>query len=239
MNTIRLFPDKMKILSGSMLKLIAVLTMLIDHIAAYLIPQKWVLFSIFGNNVTLYRVMRNFGRWAFPIFAVLLIEGFIHTRSRMKYGISLAAFALISEIPWNLVHSGTLFFQGQNVFFTLLLGFLGLCVLEHWQNRLLQGGALIALAMLAVLLRCDHSVVGYAFIMLMYALRDNELVRPLTAFLYSNHWWVLSAFLPISMYNGKRGFVKGKVLKYAFYAFYPVHLIVIYFVQLAVHYRYP
>lgn len=239
MHKIQLFPDKMRILSGSMLKLIAVITMLIDHIAAYLIPHKWVLFHIFGYDVTLYRVMRNLGRWAFPIFAVLLIEGFIYTHSRMKYGISLAAFALISEIPWNLVHSGTLFFQGQNVFFTLFLGFLGLCVLEHLQNRFLQIGALLALAVLAVVLRSDHSVIGYSFIMLMYALRENELVRPLTAFLFNNHWWVLSAFLPISLYNGKRGFVKGKVLKYAFYAFYPVHLIVIYFVQLAVHYRYP
>lgn len=235
MQKIQLFPDKMKILSGSMLKVIAVTTMLIDHVASYLIPQKWVLFTVFGYDVRLYRLMRNLGRWAFPIFAVLLIEGFLHTHSRLKYGISLAAFALISEIPWNLVHTGTLLFQGQNVFFTLFLGFLGMCVLEHLQNRFLQAGALLGLAVLSVLLRCDHSVLGFSFIMLMYALRENELVRPLTAFLYTNHWWVLSAFLPISLYNGKRGFIKGKVLKYAFYAFYPVHLIVIYFVQLAVH----
>ena len=239
MQKIQLFPDKMKILSGSMLKLIAVITMLIDHIAAYLIPHHWVLFTAFGYNITLYRIMRNLGRWAFPIFAVLLIEGFIHTHNRTKYGISLAVFALISEIPWNLVHSGTLFFQGQNVFFTLLLGFLGLCVLEHLQNHLLQAGALIALALLAVVLRSDHSAIGFAFIMLMYALREHEPVRPLTAFLFNNHWWVMSAFLPISLYNGKRGFVKGKVLKYAFYAFYPIHLFVIYLVQVAVHYRYP
>lgn len=116
MQKIQLFPDKMKILSGSMLKVIAVTTMLIDHVASYLIPQKWVLFTVFGYDVRLYRLMRNLGRWAFPIFAVLLIEGFLHTHSRLKYGISLAAFALISEIPWNLVHTGTLLYQGQNVF---------------------------------------------------------------------------------------------------------------------------
>lgn len=160
-----------------------------------------------------------------------MIEGFLHTRNRVRYGGSLLLFALISEIPWNLVHSGTLLFSGQNIFFTLYLGYLGICALEYLPHFMLKMGALVALAVLSVALRVDYSVGGYAFIILLYALRENELARPLTAFLLNNHWWTLSAFIPISLYNGKRGFVTGPVLKYAFYVFYPLHLFVIYLIK--------
>lgn len=234
MPSYRFLPNKMRILSGSALKLIAVITMLIDHIASHLVPKTWVLFSVFGIDVTLYRAMRNIGRWAFPIFCILMIEGFLHTRNRVRYGGSLLLFALLSEIPWNLVHSGTWLYAGQNIFFTLFLGYLGICAMEYLPHFLLKMGALAALAAASVVLRVDYSVAGYAFIVLLYALRENELARPLTAFLLTNHWWTLSAFIPISLYNGKRGFVKNPVLKYAFYVFYPLHLFVIYLIKFRV-----
>lgn len=228
----QLLPDKIKILSGSMLKLIAVITMLIDHIGGHLISPKLVLFSIAGHDFYLQPLMRGIGRWAFPIFCFLLIEGFLHTRNRRKYGINLFAFALISEIPWNLEHTGTWTFQGQNVFFTLFLGYLGLCVLAYWKKHpFLQIGSLIALAMLTVVLRTDFAPHGFVFIIMLYVMREHEIARPLTALLLNNQWWALSAFLPISLYNGKRGFVKGPVWKYAFYAFYPAHILAIYFIK--------
>ncbi len=225
-------PEKCKILSGSMLKLIAVITMVIDHVGGHLVSSKLVLFSVAGHNVYLQPLMRGVGRWAFPIFAFLLIEGFLHTRSRLKYGISLAVFALISEIPWNLEHSGSLFFAGQNVFFTLLAGYLGLCVIAYWKKHpVVQVLSLIALCALSSVLNFDFAFRGFAFIILLYGLRQNEILRPFSALVLNSHWWSLSAFLPISLYNGKRGFVKGKVLKYAFYVFYPAHLLVIYWLK--------
>lgn len=98
-----------KNVTGSTLKIIAIVTMLIDHTAAVLL----------GNNM----IMRMIGRIAFPIFIFLLIEGAIHTRSKMKYALRLCLFALISEIPFDLAFSNEAFFFGyQNVFFTLAIG---------------------------------------------------------------------------------------------------------------------
>ena len=102
-----IFPDRMLVLSGSGLKLIAILFMLIDHIAADVLKgvgfANQVLFTVswpFGifeeKSYSLYRIMRDAGRIAMPIFVFLLVEGFLHTRSRLKYGRNLFLFALIS-----------------------------------------------------------------------------------------------------------------------------------------------
>ena len=228
----RLFPAKMRILSGSVLKLIAVITMLIDHIASHLVPKRYVLFSVFGFDVTLYRLMRDIGRIAFPLFVFLLIEGFLHTRSRRRYGVSLLICAVISEVPWDLVHSGEWIHDGQNVFFTLVFGFIGLCAIDSLKKHpFLACCVLITIGVGTLFAKADYGIFGYAFILLMYGLRQQELLRPFTALLLNNHWFCMAAFVPMFMYNGKRGFIKGPVLKYAFYLFYPVHLFIIFLIK--------
>ena len=98
--------EKWKILSGSALKMLAVVSMLVDHLAAYLwYEEPWctaVLFSVGHKEISAYVLMRMFGRIAFPLFAFLLVEGFQHTRSRKRYGIQLFifAFSLKSRITW-------------------------------------------------------------------------------------------------------------------------------------------
>ena len=229
MNKIQIIPNKFKICSGSTLKLIAVVTMLIDHIAAHLMTENTVTFAVGGITLSLYVIMRRIGRVAFPLFVFLLTEGFVHTHNRLKYGGSLLVCAIVSEFPWDLIHSGQLIYKGQNVFFTLLLGFLGMCAAEMWGDKhLIPLLALVGLAVLSVVAEADYGLNGYVFIILMYALRENELFRPFIAFLFGRCWYVMAAFIPIMLYNGKRGFIRGPVLKYAFYAFYPVHLFILY-----------
>lgn len=99
-------------LSGSALKVIAVISMVIDHSAYYLMEHETLL----------YEVMRCFGRIAFPVFAFLIAEGFQHTRNRIKYFLQLLGFAVVSEVPWYLLNGadGT-----HNVLFTLALGVMG------------------------------------------------------------------------------------------------------------------
>ena len=227
-----------KILSGSALKLLAVACMLIDHLAAfYWYIDPWyheALFHIGHKAVTPYFVLRAIGRIAFPIFAFLIVEGFLHTRSRRRYGINLAVFALISEIPWNLVHTGTWLYPGQNVFFTLLLGYVGLCAIEKFAGN--KGGyllgSLLGLLVVSIFLRADYGCSGYGFILLLYALRENKILQAVIGSCVLGSRWIAGlAFIPINMYNGKRGFVKGPVLKYAFYLFYPLHLLVLYFLK--------
>ena len=120
-----LIPPRYRILSGSVLKLIAVFSMLVDHTAAALLysPSLPPLFQIGSHPITLYSLMRGFGRLAFPLYCFLLVEGFSHTKNALRYGKRLLFFALISEIPWNLAFHNSLFYRKQNVYFTLFLGF--------------------------------------------------------------------------------------------------------------------
>ena len=140
------FPEKYRILSGSALKMIAIITMLIDHIGAVILsmypPAQKVLFTLLGREYSVYLIFRDIGRVAFPIFCFLLLEGFRHTRSRFRYGRNLLLFALISEIPWNLMFTNTLHYERQNVFFTLFLGYLAFCAIEYFKDkRLIPGTA--------------------------------------------------------------------------------------------------
>ena len=123
-------------LSGSALKIIAIVTMLIDHIAATVIIRILKFGGYNDGLYQLYRVMRNIGRIAFPIFCFLLVEGFMHTRDREKYALRLGCFAAVSEIPFDLAFNGKVLEVGyQNVFFTLLLGLLTMMAYDAVMNQ--------------------------------------------------------------------------------------------------------
>lgn len=128
---------------GSTIKLVALISMFIDHLGAcvigdYLVSSgaedminttdltEW--FPQYGGIAIVYVLMRLIGRLAFPLFIFLLVEGFEHTHSKAKYALRLFLFALISEIPFNIaVENNLTDISYQNVFFTLFLGFLFLC----------------------------------------------------------------------------------------------------------------
>lgn len=209
--------------------------MLIDHMATFLpgdfMDMKETLFMIGNKAISLRMLMHYIGRTAFPLFAFLITEGFTHTHDRKKYGINLFIFALISEIPWNLAHTGHLFYARQNVFFTLLLGYLGLCALEYYKDDYRK--KIITLACLlgvSLVLRADYTCFGFGFIILLYLL-DRRMMAILGCCMLPSRWIGGLAFVPILMYNGERGFAKAKWIKYAFYIFYPLHLLVLYLVR--------
>lgn len=219
------YPLKMfPLLSGSALKIIAVVSMVIDHCAYYLMD---------GNTMA-YEVMRCFGRIAFPVFAFLVAEGFAHTRNRMRYFLSLLLFAAVSEVPWYLLNGadGT-----HNVMFTLALGVAALAVFERLQKH----GALAIAAILLVALSAEISGLDYGWhgiveILVFHLFRSKKycqstrLLQLAFAFPFMSHYGIIGALLAcfiIFLYNGTRGIIHGKVAKYGFYAIYPVHLIII------------
>ena len=226
-----------RILSGSALKVLAMVMMLIDHSARFVLRDNpsfaTPFFSFYGHDVSLNYLMTFVGRWAFPIFAFLIVEGFLHTRNRFRYGRNLLVFAFISEIPWNLIHSGTLFWNTQNVFFTLFLGYLGLCVIEKYENQKSKMAiSLLVLLFVPIILRTDYSSTGFGFILMLYVLRNQKILQAVIGCsILSSHWIGALAFIPINMYNGKRGFVQSKIVKYSFYAFYPLHLLLLWWIR--------
>ncbi len=143
--------------SGSTIKIIAVVTMLIDHFAAAILMRMLVVRGIYSlpgdyrgimrwlaeNGVLYYGMsaLRMVGRLGFPIFCFLLVEGFQKTHDLRKYTLRLGLFALISEIPFDLAFSAkVLEFNYQNVYFTLFLGILGLTAFDFFGKKELGAG---------------------------------------------------------------------------------------------------
>lgn len=224
------FPERFRVLNGSALKLLAMVAMLVDHSAICFRPLLGsYLFTLFDIRFTPYVLLRGFGRIAFPIFCFLLAEGFRHTRSKQRYALNLFLFALLSEIPYDLFNCGALPFERQNVFFTLLLGGLGIWCLSKFLDMPLGSSLLlIGLAVVAVKLNADYGWKGFLLILLLYLLAEQPVVQAFAAITLLG--WpagVACAFPFLNLYNGERGFVRGKAAKYFFYCFYPVHLTIL------------
>lgn len=241
--------------SGSTLKLIALFSMFIDHTAAVIFPYLMLEHGVYNFNFSIeymaaaleegpagwlyifYQIMRRFlGRLAFPIYCFLLVEGFERTRSRARYAFRLFLFALISEIPFDLAFNGRIVYtQYQNVFFTLLLGFLMMWAIRALEERAGSpalrwagtGLIFLAAAFFSEAIYCDYGAHGMIAIALLYLFRRNRLeqiIAGIVAFL-----WEVTAplsFIFIAIYNGKRGLK----LKYIFYLFYPLHLLILYLI---------
>ena len=229
-------------ISGSTLKLIAIITMLTDHVGAVIVERMIIRGVTFGgmNLKELYmldQVLRSIGRIGFPIFCFLLVEGFIHTKDRVKYGLRLTLFAVLSEIPFNLAFTGRLFStKYQNVFFTLLIGFLVMAVFgwleEKCREKPMLSMILMVIVMaagmaLAAVLKTDYDYRGIISIVVLYIFRMYRPFQLLAGAL--TFMWEIpapAAFLAAACYNGKRGLK----LKYVFYVFYPLHLLLLYFI---------
>ncbi len=234
-------------LSGFGLKRLAMVSMIIDHIGSILLGamlgqyRTGDILVVNGDSpAALWKIMQGkevceiLGSIAFPIFCFLMAEGFLHTRDRVGYGLRLALFALISEIPFDLAHFQTPFsLKLQNVMFTLAVSIFTLLALnwaeERWRE--VPGLCWAAVAVLtaagmalAYLLRGEYVFLGVLSVALVYLLRDKGRLRTLgLAPLLVVSPWVLLAMPPILLYNGERG--RGS--KWFFYIFYPAHFLVL------------
>ncbi len=238
-------------ISGFTLKMIAVVSMLIDHSAATILERQYLSVDAYWEGCyEVYHAMRVIGRFAFPLYCYLLVEGFIHTRSVAKYMGRLLVFAFISEIPFDLAFQHSIFDMSyNNVFFTLLLGLLAIAAID-WLNRNMMwrgksgfmGGCVLllrCLASMAVICICmitaedllftDYGASGVAAIVLLYLLRRYPVISYVLAVLLlaamdgTIEMAALLMVIPLAFYNGTR----GRQMKYFFYAFYPAHLLVL------------
>lgn len=157
-------------LTAEQLRLIALLAMLLDHLWGTIVPD-----SLWMNCV---------GRIAFPIFAFQLAEGAIHTSDMDGYARRLLKFAIISEIPFNLMMGGIPVYPfHQNVLFTLLLGLMGIRSIREAQaaetkKAAVKGGLKVVLfGLISMVGFVDYGIMGYATILAFYLLRGFKLAR--------------------------------------------------------------
>jgi hypothetical protein len=208
------------------------------------------------------------GRLAFPIFAFMITEGYVHTSDFKKYAKRLFIFGLISEIPFNLMSSsGFIFPFHQNVMFTLLLGLLSIREIDRikqafrsddTKKQIAKKSILSILKVLLFLLIgtvgfVDYGAMGILVIIAFYIFRDVKLgwlfqtAALVMLFIVTfkglgfefalagrNFFFPIQGFgvlamIPIGLYNGKKG-ANSKILKHAFYWFYPAHMAAIYLI---------
>ena len=220
---------------GSVLKYLAVISMLVDHTAATVVRRLYTAASSGSTELlsasfykSLYFYMRRFGRLAFPIYCFLIVEGITHTKNINKYIGRMFLFAVLSEFPFDFaLHHGQPFFTKQNVYFTLLIGLLVLTAVRELRGKVvLQIAVMIFGMLLAKLLKTDYNYKGVFIIEMLYILRSSRIRMCSCGAAFMYYYEKLPtplAFIPIFFYNGKR----GRQLKYFFYFFYPGHLLLL------------
>ena len=220
-------------MSSFVLKIIAIITMLIDHIG----------YVVFGK----FSAFNYIGRIAFPIFAFQISEGYIHTKNLKKYFLRLFIFALISQIPFMLFDRLVVDEFYLNIFFTLLLGLACIYIYDKSKYKIVGIIVSFILAFIAQYTHCDYGFYGVAIIFLFYLFKSDIIKTSIAfilattikylipvlkyglydAYLYS-YIGTLISIIFISLYNGK----KGKDTKYLLYLFYPIHLLLLYGIYL-------
>ncbi len=213
----------MRGLNTFILKMIAIISMLIDHIG-----------HIFFPEVMIFRII---GRISFPIFAYVLAEGFHYTKDVKKYLLRLGLFALLSEIPYDLAIMGSVLeFSHQNVFFTLFFGVLMLYVMSRIKNVIMQYAVVLVAILLCQFLHTDYSNIGVLLVFIFYVFRQRKAEKLLIAGLIflgltgGLQLYALLALPLIALHNGEQ----GPKMKAFFYLFYPAHLLILYLVHLIV-----
>lgn len=225
-------------LNRDILKYLAILAMLLDHIAWYLMEfsSPWA------------QAFHIVGRITAPLMCFFLAQGYVYTRSLPRYLGRLAVFAALSQIPWYLLHpaKGWLTF---NFLFTLALSLLAIHAWETVKSLPLR--LLAVAACVAASWYCDWHVYAPVWCLLFYVFRDDrgkqllsftgvallymeETVRARLNAGFSLHTalrtsaFTLGVFLAVPLllsHNGRKGRIGWS--KWVFYWFYPAHLAVL------------
>ncbi len=222
------------------IKYIAIAAMLIDHIAAFfLTPEKH------PALIALYIIMRTVGRIAGPVMLYFLAEGYSHTSSKLKYGLRLLCFGIISQIPYSLARYGKVSTENLNVIITLFMSFLMLAATDRIKNQVFKGLTVFVFILLTAF--SDWGIIGPLIVWLFYISRDDRksqikaymiivgiYLASTIAFVIqdSQRWYEgicqigLVLVIPLlGTYNGASG-KKTVFNKWIFYIFYPFHLLV-------------
>lgn len=217
-------------MTSFVLKIIGILTMICDHLS----------YAIFGK----FTILNVIGRIAFPIFAYQLVVGYTNTKNKEKHILKLLIFSIISQIPFMMFLST---FTNQiiiNVFFTFFIALVALYIYDKCKNKFLAFLIVVGFSIVAQLINTDYGMFGIILVYIFYLFKDKKAIMVTCAFIlflikyliniiqypYMNLEYLLciiaiSISLTIILFHNKK---EGPKLKYFFYIFYPLHLLILY-----------
>ena len=215
-------------MSSFILKIIALIAMTFDHTGKVL---------LFNNEILL-----NIGRIAFPLFAFQIVEGYHHTKNIKKYLLRLLIVALFAQFAYSQ------FFDGFNTIFTLIIGLICIIIIDKEKDIPIKISLLLTIFLLSLILNIDYGLIGVLIIICFYLFRNNKIKRSMLfsllviisygityfqnpEFSYIiNLFATLSSLIFINLYNNKQ----GPKLKYLFYIYYPLHLYILWIIQVLI-----
>ena len=221
-------------LTGNQLKILALILMTVDHLGALLLTE--------------YEILRVLGRLSMPIFAWMIAEGCHHTRSRLRYFLTVAVIAILFQTVYYValgsIKQCILVTFSMSIlliycmdFASVNKGFLSLC---------LMGAAFCGACFVCIFLprylpgtnfSIDYGLGGVLLPVVFFAGKNKPEKLMLGAAclalmamsMYHLQWYALLALPVLALYNGQKG--RGR-LKYLFYIYYPLHLAAIYGISL-------
>ena len=231
-------------LNRAQIKYIAIVALLLDHMAVFFLPpEKYPALTF------LYVIMRTVGRMAGPVMLYFIAEGYRYTSSRLKYGIRLLCFGLLSQIPYSLARYRTISGTNLNVMITLFMSFLMLVIADKMKDKVMKG--IVVFTFMILTLFSDWGVLGPFMVWLFYIYREDrkkqlisyislclaEIVMSVLiimsgAIAWYEVIWQIGMALPIILiylYNGESG-KKNFIYKWSFYLFYPLHFLVLWLI---------
>lgn len=228
------------------LKIIALITMFIDHIGSVIFPNHFWL--------------RYIGRIAFPIYAFLISEGLKKTSNIKKYLINLLMLAVTSEIFYDLCFNKNIsLFYKTNTVYTLFIASLSIYLYNKNYNNITKYLSLLLGLSISYILKTDYDILGVLLIFIFYFLHNKyqyliygiiwvnikylSNISYILQYIFNKNIYLpniyvinslglylftIVPFLIIMFYNNK----KGKNLKYTFYVLYLLHLFILYIIKL-------
>ena len=239
----------LRLLNRDVIKYIAMLTMLLNHAGHVFLTR----------GTLLYEILEDIGFFTAPVMCCFLAEGYDYTRSRVKYGLRLFLFAILSQIPFQLALGQ----RGLNMIYTLFCCYLILVVMERVGSRTLQAGCVMCLTLATVngdwpivaplltFLLCRNAgdrrkqamsffVVYLLFAVLniqnyMFGEQGDWTAYAVTHAALSGLGILAAAVVVLVFYNGERAKKGRHFSKWFFYLFYPAHLLVLYLLKVSLH----
>ncbi len=230
-------------MTSFVLKLIAIVMMVVDHVAYFALRIGWT-----TTADPLYQAMRVLGRITMPLFAFLLVQGFLHTRNRKRYLLRVAVLAVLSQPVFTTLFYGRFDLVSTLTEWSILASFtfslLLLWLLEHtkecyqqrkgspwllcWMPALLVSAYLITHPLLF-----NYGIYGVLLVVLLWLCKDQPryvsgvMVVLLLSLYYQKSpiliAGVMVAAICIGCYKGRQ----GPPIKWFFYLFYPLHQVAI------------